>query len=262
MKLAIPFVVSLMFIIAVSSAVAEEPGRPEKAPTPSREAPGSTPPEATDAPPTIDWDKASGKVNDLGLRGDYLKVAEVTDATAQQQKQLLDDQEKREELLKRWDEENEKKLARYDKAIAHARSDAQAESLKTGLERLRAQRAELAERHLARSVKSLTPEQQKKYDGYRLWTVIEKHFEELNVKLDKPQQEEAVKICTEIAGKTRGNAAGNARLQKEAYGRVGRTVLTDEQKRTAERTVIQARIEEAERRRLEKEREEEEEEED
>jgi hypothetical protein len=252
---------SFILLLLVAVAYAGEPAASPEADTPKGDSPEAAKPKDGGDVNNIDWGKAEEKVNDVGLRDDYLKLAEITDATPEQQKQLLEDQEQRAKALEKWDQQNAKRIERYEKAIAHERNEKRRETYKEGLARLMSKREDVALEHLAKSLKSLKPEQQQKYMGYRLWKAIEPAFDELNVQLDEAQEQEALKICTEVAGKTRGDAASSPRLKKEAYNLVGRNVLTDQQKHTAEQTAMAAQRREEERKRREREREKEKEEE-
>ncbi|MBS3821816.1 MAG: hypothetical protein GVY16_12175 [Planctomycetes bacterium] len=220
------------------------------------------PPASNDDALEVDWGKADGKVNDIGLQSDYLELATVTDATAEQQTILKTDQDAREQALRQWDQKNENKIKRYEVAINRARTDAQKKRYEKGLERLMTERSELAAQHLAKSVKSLKPDQQKVWYGHQLFKAVEPRFTDLGVKLNDEQVKQAKAICTKIARKTRRNPAESERFKAAAFKEIGREVLTDIQRRTAAATVRARQEREKQRKDDEEEEEEEEEEED
>jgi Spy/CpxP family protein refolding chaperone len=216
-----------------------------------------------DDPPAIDWKKAEGKVSDAGLTGEYLELARVIDATPEQEKQLKADQDERQEALAKWDEEHKETLERAEKAIRSARNDAQKERYEKARDRLLEDRTELAERHLQKSVKRLKPEQQKAFQGHRLWKAVDAQFQELGVKLEGEQYDKAQEICIKLAKRFRGsNPAESTRLKKAAFNEVGKDVLTREQKQTVAIAYEAARQRAEARRKAAEEREEEEDEDD
>jgi hypothetical protein len=219
------------------------------------------PPAKKDDGLEVDWGKADGKVNDIGLQGDYLELSKVVEATTEQQKALKADQEAREQALQQWDEKNESKIKRYEAAIAKSRTDAQKERYEKGLKRLMDERTEQAAQHLAKSVKSLKPDQQKAWYGHQLYKAVEPRFADLGVMLDEDQVKQAKAICAKVAEKTHRNPAESERLKAAAFKEIGREVLTDVQRRTAAATV-RARQEKEKQRKDKEEEEEDEDEED
>ena len=165
------------------------------------------------------------------LYDEYAEMAKVAKLDKKQQEKLLAIQNVKEAALEKWDQKNEKKLARAEDTIERTKSDRKRERLELQLKKFEARRKALAAKHDRMALGILKKEQIIVWNGHRLWEEVSLEFEFLD--LDEHQQAKGKEICNKIAGKIKGKRpiAENERVRQMAIVRISKKVLTPEQRK-------------------------------
>jgi Spy/CpxP family protein refolding chaperone len=171
---------------------------------------------------------ADGKVE---LCGEYAEMAKIGDLNEEQKKRLLGVQKSRESALKKFDESAkktreaiEKKLGKVNKKDKKTR-----ESLEKQLEKLDQQRKEIIAGAFKKALAALTPEQRAKYNGEKLWDVVNRELSFLG--LTDEQQVQAKGICARVGKAVTTDITQNEAVKNTAVKQIYSGVMTKEQKK-------------------------------